>query len=642
MLKVFRDNMKALSWVLWLVIAVFILFVFVDFGSTVPANTGGTDVAAKVGSQTVSYGEFESAYRRMEDFYRQTYGNAFNADFARQIGLHRQVLDTLVADRILLLEAERLGLEVTDDELQTEILNLPVFQADEGGFIGAGDYERILRQNNYTVDAFEAGMRQDLLLSKVRAMVTQNLYIPEAEVQDEYRRQIEKAKVRFFRAPFSVLANDIELDETAIEAYYSDNSASFETPERRVVDYLLVDTEQIRNAIRVEPDELRAYYDENQDDFSQPEQVRARHILLQVNADRSADQARSELENAKQRILAGEDFAALAAELSEDPGSKQRGGDLGLFGRGAMVEGFENAAFSTAPGELAGPVQTDFGYHLIEVLERNDGGLRPYQEVESLIEQRLLGERSREVAEEKAQELSQKIASSELDLGGLAESEDGVTFQTTPPFAVDENVPSVGRATPFANAAFDLETGAVSDPVRLARGWAILSVVEVQEPRIPPLGEVRADVESALRVERQRQVALERLTAERHRGLDAIAESVGLQIEEPESFGLDGVVGTLGADARVVDAALELDEGDLGGPIATDEGAVMFEVVERQRMDPAEFENQKSATRASLESRRAAQLVAALVAERRKQLDVTLDPQLLANFGIEASGSASG
>ncbi len=641
MLKAFRDNLKYLSWVLWLVIIAFILVAFVGLGDPSGGRGASADAAVTVGDETVTYREFESAYRRMEDFYRQAYGEQFNADFARQLGLHQQVLDTLVADRILLLEAERLGLETTDEELQEQILSLPVFQAEGGAFIGAEGYERILRQNGYTSDGFEAGMRQDLLLDKVRSLVTQNLYISDSEVEEEYRRQTERAKIRFFNAPYSALAGELVFTDEDLESYYNKNQGSFETPERRIAEYLLVDIEQVRNSLTLSSEELRAYYDSHLDEFDRPEQVRARHILLQVNDSRSAQEASRLLEEAKQRVVAGEDFAALAAELSEDPGSKTRGGDLGLFGRGAMVEAFETAAFSTPAGQITGPVQTDFGYHLIEVLERQDGGVLPFEEVETGIRQRLLVERSSEAAERKANELYQQLAASELDLAAVAETDETITFQATPAFAVDENVPSVGRSTPFAAAAFDLELGAVSDPVRVTRGWALLRLAEIQEPRVPELNDVRAEAEAQLRTEMVRTAALDRLTADREMGLDALAAAIEASIEETDSFGFNGAVGSLGNNREVAQAALNADEGSVVGPIATDSGALMFEVVERVRMDPGEFEEQRASTRETISRQRAGQLVAALIAARRQELEVSFDPQLLATFALDQADPAS-
>lgn len=640
MLKAFRDNLKYLSWVLWLVIIAFILVAFVGLGDLGP-GAATANVAATVGDQTVSYRDFEAAYRRTEDFYRQTYGEQFNADFARQLGLHRQVLDGLVADRILLIEAERLGLAITNDELQEEIVGLPVFQAENGAFIGTDDYERILRQNGYTTDGFEATMRQDLLVAKVRSLVGENLYISDSEVEDAFRERIERAKIRFFKASYSALAGELVFDDQDLESYYNDNLESFETPERRLAEYLVVDIEHVRNSLTLPAEELRAYYDAHPDEFSQAEEVHARHILLQVDDDRSAEEAVSLLEKAKQDVASGADFAALAADLSEDPGSKLKGGDLGFFGRGAMVETFEAAAFSTPPGQMVGPVQTDFGYHLIEVLERNEGGMRPFERVEAGIRQRLLVERSSESAEEKANELHRRLISSDLDLVAVAETDETVTFQTTPAFAEDENVPSIGRSTPFAEATFDIEVGEVSEPIRITRGWALVRLAEIQEPRIPAFDEVRAEAEGRLRDEVERKTALDRLAADREQGLDALAATAQAEIEETESFGLGGAIGSLGNNREISEAALAADEGVILGPIASDDGAVMFEVVERVRMDRAEFEEQESATRDSLERERVGQLVSALIAQRREELDVSIDPQLLANFEVDPLSPAT-
>ena len=642
MLKAFRDNLKYLSWVLWLVIIAFILVAFVGLGDLGPGGASA-DVAATVGDQTVTYREFESAYRRTEDFYRQAYGERFNADFARQLGLHQQVLDTLVADRILLIEADRLGIEVTNAQLQAAILELPVFQNEDGSFIGAVDYARILRQNGYTQAGFEAGLRQDLLLDRVRNMVAENLYVPESDVEREYRQRTERAKIRFFKAPYQKIADEPQFDETQLVAYYEDNRESFETPERRIAEYLVVDVERIRESLEIAPEEIRAYYDDHSDEFDQPEQIRARHILLQINDKRSAEEARSLLETAKQRIESGASFADVAAELSEDPGSKDRGGDLGFFGRGAMVEAFETAAFATPAGQMTGPIQTDFGLHLIEVLERQEGGLRPFEDVEENIRQRLALERSNVFAEEKAAEISGRLGSSDLEFATVAESETAVTFQATPAFAAGENVPSIGRSTPFAAAAFELEADEISAPVRIPKGWAILRVAEIQEPRVPPLDEVRAQAEVRLRAELVRRAAIDRLTRDRDKGLEAIASAIGAPIEESESFGENGPGATLaGQSGEIAAAALAAEEGDIVGPIASEDGAILFEVVERVKVNPQVYAVEKAATRDALVSQRAGQLVASLVAERRKELEVSFDPQLLATFELNTAGPEAG
>ena len=466
MLKVFRDNLKYLSWVLWLVIAVFILFVFVDFGGSVPGAGPTNEAAVTVDKHEISYADFERAYRQSEDTYRQLYGDQFSGETARQLGLPMQVLNGLVADKILLLEAERMGLVVTDEELRHEILEFPAFQAPDGGFIGAEEYDRILRRGGYTSDSFEDLMRTDLLTQKVRSVLAASVFVPDSDVEKTYRQRTEQARIRFLKLPWTSLNEDVSIAEDELVAYFEENRESFRIGERRVVEYLLVNRREIQDTLNVGAEQIQAYYDENPDEFNRREQIRARHILLQVSDDRTADQARSQLQEAKQRLAAGADFAALAAELSDDPGSKARGGDLGLFGRGDMVAPFEEAAFGAQPGEIVGPVETDFGFHLIEVLEKQPGGTVDLEEAEEGIRSRLLAERAQTATEEKAKQIVERLSDGASEtLEAIAAEESGVAFVTTDPFGRDDNIPGIGRAGQFTVAAFGLEREEISEPV---------------------------------------------------------------------------------------------------------------------------------------------------------------------------------
>ncbi len=646
MLKVFRDNLKYLSWVLWLVIAVFILFVFVDFGSTVPGGpVGGSDSAAKVGGQKVSYGEFQRAYRRAEDIYRQAYGDSFSSDLARQIGLPRQVLDGLISDKILLAESGRIGLSVTDEEVRREILELPVFKDENDRFVGQEKYQSILRRNGYTADAFEQLMREQLLLDKVKSVLAQNVWISDAEVERAYRRQVERATIRFVKLPAERFAGEATVDDGELADYFASRSEDYRIPERRAVQYLELDQVVLQSTIEIGDDEVERFYNENSEQFTRDEQVRARHILLQVNEERSAEEAASQLAAVRQRIEAGADFAAVAAEVSEDPGSKAGGGDLGFFGRGQMVPAFEEAAFSARIGELVGPVTSSFGAHLIEVLDRRPGGLEPLADARERIRSQLRIDRARTVTESKAQELAARMRKEKLDteekLRALAEEEPGVSFRVAPAFGEDDNVAGIGRSTAFTVAVFRLEKGETGDPVKVARGWAIPRVTEVEEPRLPELDEVRAAVEADYLAEKRKELALARLAeAKAGSGLDEIAAELGLEVEESGEFGRGEAVGSLGRDARLVSAALGLDPGAIGGPLPYADGAALFEVVDRKRFDPVEFAEQKAGVRDAIEQQRFAEVLTALIAKRREELRVSYDEQLLQNFERTADGSA--
>ncbi len=647
MLKVFRDNLKYLSWVLWLVILVFVVFLFTDFGSINPTGGSLSAAAARVGNYEISYAEFEQAYRQQEARLEQLYGQRLDSDTARQLGLHRQVMEFLVAEKILQAEGERMGIRVSDDEVREAILDYPVFRNEQGGFVGEESYRKILSNARMTPDSFESAVRQEILTDRVRNILNQNVFVSDAEVEKAYRDRVERAKIRFVRLPATQFADQVTLDDAEVAAYFADRQQDFEIPERRSVDYLMIDRGQLQAEVEITDAEVAAYYRENEADYAREEQVQARHILVRTGDERSVAEASALIEQARQRIAGGADFAAVAAELSEDPGSKDRGGDLGSFGRGQMVPPFEEAAFGAAPGELVGPVETDFGVHLIDVLGKSEGGQQPLAEVAASIRNRLAAERARTLAQTKAAELTERIEREDLDdpeaLRALADQETGVTFLTTEPFGESDPVAGIGPAAAFTAAAFDAETGEIVGPIQIPRGWAILRVSEVREAHLPELSEVEADVRSALRERKQRQLARATLDEARERlaagatTLDQLAEKLGVAIEESPEFGRTDPIGSLGINEAIARAALALDEGAVGGPIGDAGGAVLFEVVERQRFDPSTFAREKDSTRAELASQRANEMLSALVAARRDEMGVDYDPTFFENFELSRS-----
>ncbi|MEJ2085577.1 MAG: SurA N-terminal domain-containing protein [Acidobacteriota bacterium] len=647
MLKVFRDNLKYLSWILWLVIAVFILFVFGDFSGRVPGAGGAalTDAAATVGKYKVTYSEFENTYRRMEDFYRQAYGDQFDRELAERMGLPLQVIDSLIADKILLAEADRMGLSVTDDEVATAIGEMSSFKLPGGGFVGEERYKQILRSNRLTVEKFEESVRNDLLNQKVRSVLSDNLYIAEQEVIDSYREQVETASIRYLRLPVDSLAGEVEVTDAELAEYFSTHAEEFEFPERRVVDYLLLNPDELRSTVEVSDEDVRIYYEENSDEFTQEEQVRARHILLSLSDERSREEAESILADARARIEAGEEFAVVAAEISEDPGSKDRGGDLGFFGRGQMIPEFEQAAFAAEPGDLVGPIETSFGLHLIQVEEKRPAGVRKLDEVAEQIRARLTTERSEEAASERIQQLAEKIRTENMSdseaLSSLAETETGVTFHTSPAFSQEDNVPGIGRATTFSVEAFGLEEGEISDPFQVTRGWVILRLSEIQEPRIPALEEVRDQVESALRDERLFELGQEKMADVKSAiasgsSLEEAGATLNLTVSESNDFRRGGTIQGLGSSPRIVDLALDSEVGAVEGPLVQNRDLVVFEVTARTHYDPTEFEKNRDEAKETLRAEKVNQIMTSLINQRREEMGVRYDPQLLENFNLAA------
>ncbi len=646
-LKYLRDNLKSLTWILWGVVAVFVMLIFFEWGGVNDRQSANTDVAATVGSEEITYSEFQQQYRNLEDRYRQTFGEQFNSDLAKQFNLPVQALDQLINRRILLMEAKEIGLRATDTEVRDAILEYPAFLDEDGNFIGTERYQQLLRANRLTASDFEHSLRSDVLLGKLNAILSQTAYVSEAEVENSYREQAERAEIRFVQLPATELTAEVSTTAAEIESYFADHQTDYELPEQRVADYLLVDTVKLRREVEVPEEELTAYYNDNQDDFTREEQVRARHILLRITPDRPAELAENELQAVRQRIEAGEDFAELAKEVSEDESNSARGGSLGYFGRGRMVPAFEEAAFGARVGELVGPVKTDFGYHLIEVQDQRAGGLQPFEEVKAAVRARLIGERVQEIAEAKIRDLAGRIETEELSsdeqLEALA-AEEGLSWQTTDPFGANDNVTGIGRAPDFTAAAFDLKVGKLSPPVKLPRGWAVLQLEEIKPPRLAPLEEVEAEVRQAVEQQNRKAAAARRLAemrtaVEAGGDFESQASELGLEIQESGEFGRFGSITGLGSNRRVIDSALALQEGQWGQPVESTLGAVLFQVTARQAFDPAEFEKEKVTTREAQQAERLNQLIASLIELRRRDLTPKYDAQVLANFGIEAPTS---
>ncbi len=641
-LKYLRDNLKSLTWILWGVVAVFIMLIFFEWGGVNDRQVGVRDVAATVGDEEISYSEFQQQYRGLEDRYRQTFGAQFNRDMAKQFNLPIQALDQLINRRIMLMEAREIGLRATDKELQDAILGYPAFQDENGDFIGTERYEQVLRANRLSFNDFENSIRQDVLLSKLNSVLAQTSYISDAEVESSYREEAERAQVRFVQLPASQFT-EVTASQEDLESHFAENQADYELPEQRMASYLLADTVQLRREIEIPEEELTAYYESQSEEFTREEQVRARHVLLRVTPDRPAEQAEQELRAIRKRVEAGEDFSELAEEFSDDEDTSSRGGNLGFFGRNRMVKAFEDAAFGAAVGDLVGPIKTDFGYHLIDVQAHREGGLQPFDQVKAVVRSRLVAERVQEIAESKIQDIAQRIETEKLtsaeDLANLA-SEEGLEVKTTELFGLGDNVVGVGRAPDFNAAAFELEAGGISKPVKLPRGWAILQLSEIKPPRLPELSEVESQVRQAVE-EKNRKVAAVAKLEEMRRALETganfeeLAAEQGLELQDSGEFGRFGTITGLGSNQAVINAALGLDAGQLGGPVESDLGAVLFEVTERKTFDAEEFETEKATIRSSQESERLNQLIASMVELRRRDLTPKYDAQVLANFGID-------
>ena len=564
----------------------------------------------------------------------------------------------MVAAYIFVEEAEKLGLQATQGEVQETILGIPGLTDVDGVFIGQEAYENALLRGafgaRYTPAEFEAEIAQQILIQKFSQILSETTFVTDGDVEEAFRKDVEKAKISYLRLPADRFADKISVADAELDSYFQEHLAEYEFPERRVADYVIVDPALLRTEIVLADEEVQAYYDANAAEFTNEERVRARHILVLGSSDDEVELARARIVELRGRVEAGEDFAELAREFSEDEATRDAGGELGFFGRGRYSPALEQAAFDAQPGELLGPIEstlvTGTGFHLLEIQGRQAGGVQPFLEVEAGIRSRLLNERSRQEAESAATQLVASLdgESRTLGLQDFAAATTAARFETTEPFGRDDNVLGIGRGTVFTSTAFGLESDGLSSAFEVAGGWAVLHLVEIQDSRLPELDEVRDEVDRAVRLEKQEAAAeakLETVLAELRLGqpMSEAARSLDVDVVESSEFGRDGFVAELGLASELSEAVFSKAQGDFGGPIATIDGPVVFQVAELTRMDPVELETRTPEFREKLVRERVDSLLASIARERTTEVSVRYLEDRLAALGvIDPPGEAPG
>src|SRR5215831_2118067 len=350
MLDFMRRRHASLKWI-WVILIVImgagLIIMYIPFGDV--SSVSITNDVASIGHDSISAREFQTAYRN----YVERMRGQINPEMLKAFRFDLQIMDALVIRHVITEEAKRLGLNVTPAEVEQKILENAVFR-ENGAFIGRTRYQAILAQNNLTVADFEASVSNEILTDKLRSFITAGVSVTDKDVQEEYKRRNEKAKLDYFVIDAARLEDKVTPTDQEQRDYYDKNKTRYSVNEKRKAKYLFVESLKLRPQVTVTDDDLRQYYEQHKNEYTLPERVKAQHILFKTpgktpeEVEKIKEKARGVLERAKK----GEDFGALAKQFSEDT-TAASGGDLGDFGRGQSGQigpEFDRAAFSLGVG----------------------------------------------------------------------------------------------------------------------------------------------------------------------------------------------------------------------------------------------------------------------------------------------------
>src|SRR6266849_5998006 len=628
MLDRMRRHRDWLKWSLGLVCVAFVLFYNPDFLRGSGADAASSDTVAKVEGREITTAEFRRTYQAQLQAYRSAYGANMSEQLLKQLGVEQQILQQMVDERAALAEADRLGIKASDEEVRQRIISMPAFQ-ENGAFIGEQRYQQLLRMQRPPMlpSEFEASIRQSLVVEKLRASLTDWLSVSDKELEQEYRRRNDKVKLAVVSFTADSFRTQVTATDAEVASHFEGHKNDFKIPEKRKIRYLLIDIDAMRAKVAVPPADIEREYNNNSEQYSTPEQVRASHILVKTEGKDEAS-VKAKAEDLLKQARAGADFAELARKNSEDEASAKNGGDLDYFGRGRMVPEFDQAVFAMQPGQISDLVKTQYGYHVIKLVDKKNATTRPLAEVRQQLADQLAYERAQAQAADLAQSLEKQI-SKPADLDKVAKAQ-GLSVQESGFFARDEPILGLGPAPEAANRAFEMKPNDVAGPLRASRGFVFETLVAKQDPYVPKVDEVKERVREEV-VKQKARDASKKKAAEIAAKLksapdfEKAAKGAGLEAKKTELITQDAPIPDLGVAPAVDDAAFKLPVGAVSDPIATDNGTAVIKVLEKKEVTPEEWTSAKDRFKEELLADRRNRFFSAYMVKAKQKMKIEVN-----------------
>ena len=571
-----------------LVLLIFPSFVFFGVQGYSSFTDGTAAKVAEIDGRGITQVEWDAAHQRNVERLRQQMPN-IDVKLLDSPAMRSQSLDAMVRERVLLAAADHLHLGISDEQLQRVFATDPQF-APLRNADGSVNRDLLMAQG-MSSEMFAQSLRQDLAMRQVLQGIGATVVAPKAVVDPSLDALLQRRQVQLQRFDAQAYRAKVSPSDADIEAFYKAHEALFRAPEQARIEYVVLDLQVLQKGVAVPEEELRRYYAENASRYTAAEERRASHILLKADKDMPAaerQKARAKAEALLEQLRKSpQQFAELAKKNSDDPGSAERGGDLDYFGRGAMVKPFEDAVFAMKPGEISNIVESDFGFHIIQLNGRRGGEKKSFDAVRAEIE----GEVKKQLAQRRYAEAAEQFTNTVYEQSdSLQPVIDKLKLEKLTATVQREAAP--GATGPLASAKL-LEAVFGNDAVRNKRNTdavevgpsqlAAARIVEHMPARTLPLAEVKEQV-------RERLVAEQAAALAKKEGQALLAQ---LQKNADAALPDQAVIGRAAAQGvprELIDAVLGADAGKLPVPVGVDLGAqgyVVAKVTQVLPRDPA-------------------------------------------------------
>ena len=512
----------------------------------------------------------------------------------------KQVLDQMIFQHALELEAQRLGFPVTPEEMTERIKQiLPTVFSGDTWLKDRYATEVQMRTGGMSVSQFEEFLRNEMLFERFHQLVTAGITVSPAEIDQEFRRRNEKVQIQYAAIRPEELAPTIHPSDAELSAYFTKNSSKYQVPEKRSARYALLDVDKLRAHSQVGDDALRAYYNAHIDQYKVENRVHPEHILFKTigKTDAEIAEIRQKAEDVLKQARKGANFEDLAKKYSEDDATKPKGGDLGWIVEGQTVPEFQQAAFSLPKGSISDLVKTQYGFHIIKVLDRETAHTKSFEEVRDTIVPIVLDEKVRADANNISNQMAGAVRQSNRQSIDDLARKFNLELGDTPPASVTDPVGDLGNSPDLHQVLFQLRPGELSSPLQSEKGFVILTVKNIEPAHQGTLAEVRDRVLSDYQQEQSIQLArakaddlAKRTTA--GEPFDKVAKSLGIEVKSPDAFSRTGSIPDLGS-GRQLEAAFSMPVGQSSAPLQMSGAWVVYKIVAHQPVIPEDLAKQK-------------------------------------------------
>lgn len=591
MFNFFRSREKSARYLIGAILVVISLsmLLYLIPGGPGSGSSSSPNVVATVGGDKITVADVQSALERVAGS-QPNFPRAFMAMYVPSI------VNQYVEMYAKAYKAQKLGLSVSDEELATNIQRMIAPQM--GGKFDKNLYGAVLQQRGFTIPQFENFLRVNMLSSRYDAIASQSLVVTDSEARQEYERENEKVGLQYIQFSQKDFTSKVKIEPAVLNAWFEKHREQFRDPEKRSFELIVGSDADFARTVNVSDADLRKRYQENIDSYRTPERVMARHILIKTT-DVPKDQIpklRQKAEDILKQLKAGANFAALAKKNSDDPGSGQKGGELGWIVKGQTVPAFEKAAFSLKPNELSGIITTEYGFHIIQVEQHQDARVESFDEAKP----QLLADAQKELGGQNMQNAVNAARAETARNPSQAQAiatKHGLKFFNVEQATSSTMLPDVGSQQDVSNALFGAHKGEVTQVITLDNppksAYGIVTSITPSHPA--KFDEVKAQVTSQYTTEQAHQLMTNAANtaaqrAKKGESLEAIAKSEGGTLKTAQPFTIMGAAEGIGAASAVADAfAPSAKVGDAFGPLVQGESVFVYKVTSKDPADMSKF-----------------------------------------------------